>query len=194
MAKNKKKNIINNADKVPEENQAYTRDDAYQSLEMINGWISNIDAKVSFALALAGVLIGFVFQTGFPRALQRISEVSKLKELSGSDMIGAILVCLLYLMSFFAVISLGMTIIAKIKNSNNNSSVFFFGSIGKMTLQHYKDKVNQMTEKDILEDLKEQIHTNSQICSQKAKWYNRGMRFLMVTIVLWFVCMVFRLI
>lgn len=33
-------------------NQVYTKEDAYQNLEMINTWISSIDTKVSFALAL----------------------------------------------------------------------------------------------------------------------------------------------
>lgn len=38
--------------------QGFKKDDAYQILSMINTWIGNIDTKISFALALAGVLIG----------------------------------------------------------------------------------------------------------------------------------------
>lgn len=175
-------------------NIAFTKDDAYQSLEMINTWISNIDTKVSFALALAGVLIGIIFGKGLPKALQRICEVSKLAELSGGEIIASILVCLLYVVSFFSIVSFMLAIIARVKNLNNAPSIFFFGSVGKMSLQNYMDKVCQMSEEQIIRDLEEQIHTNSRICSQKAKWYNIGIKFLMVTIVLWFVCMVFRLI
>ena len=61
--------------------QTYTKDDAYHSLEMINTWINNMDTKVSFALALTGVLIGIIFGTGIPKALQKVGEVSKLAEL-----------------------------------------------------------------------------------------------------------------
>ena len=50
-----------------------------------------------------------------------------------------------------------------------------------------------MDEKEMIDDLEEQIHTNSKICSLKAKWYNKGIRFLLVTVVLWFVCMIFQL-
>lgn len=175
-------------------NQAFTKDDAYQSLEMINTWISNIDTKVSFALALAGVLIGIIFGKGLPKALQRICEVSKLAELSGGEIIASILVCLLYVVSFFSIVSFMLAIIARVKNLNNAPSIFFFGSIGKMSLQNYMDKVCQMSEEQIIRDLEEQIHTNSRICSQKAKWYNIGIKFLVVTIVLWFICMVFILI
>ncbi len=175
-------------------NAAYTKEDAYQSLEMINTWISNIDTKVSFALALVGVLIGIIFASGFPKALQRICEVSKLAELSGGEIIASLFVILLYIVSFLSIISFMFAIIARVKNLNNAPSIFFFGSIGVMSLQNYTDKVNQMTEDQIIRDLEEQIHTNSRICSQKAKWYNIGIKFLMVMIVLWFICMVFRLI
>jgi len=172
----------------------YERADAYQSLEMINSWISNIDTKVSFALALTGVLIGFIFSTGLPSALKRVSEVTKLAELSGGEIIGAILVCLLYIVSFISILCFMLAIISRVKNMNNALSIFFFGSISGMELQNYKDRANQITEKEIIEDLEEQIHTNSRICSQKAKWYNKGIKFLVVTIALWFVCMTFRLI
>lgn len=174
--------------------QTYTKDDAYHSLEMINTWINNMDTKVSFALALTGVLIGIIFGRGIPKVLQKVGEVSKLAELNGGEIIAAILVCLLYIISFLSIVSFMFAIIARVKNLNNAQSIFFFGSIGQMDLQNYRDKLKQMTEQDILEDLEEQIHTNSKICSQKAKWYNIGMKFLLTTIVLWFICIVFRLI
>lgn len=46
----------------------------------------------------------------------------------------------------------------------------------------------------MIDDLEEQIHTNSKICSLKAKWYNEGIKFLLATVILWFVCMIFQLI
>ena len=42
-------------------NGVYTKEDVYRTLEMINNWINNIDTKVSFAMALAGILMGFIF-------------------------------------------------------------------------------------------------------------------------------------
>lgn len=173
---------------------AFEKEDAYRSLEMINTWISNLDTKVSFALALVGVLIGVIFSEGLPNAFQRISEVSKLAELNGGEIIAALLVGVLYLTSFCSVYNFMMAIIARIKNENNAPSIFFFGSIGAMGLQNYKDKVNHLTETQLLEDLEEQIHTNSKICSKKAKWYNKGIKLLVSTIILWFICMTFQLI
>ena len=41
----------------------YTKEDAYKTLEIINSWICNIDTKVSFSLALIGVLITLIFNS-----------------------------------------------------------------------------------------------------------------------------------
>lgn len=176
------------------ENRAFKKEDAYETLNIINTWIGNMDTKVSFALALAGVLIGVIFEKGMPGAFDRISQVSKLAELSGGEIIAAILVLLLYLSGLTSILCFMLSIIARIKNLNNAPSVFFFGSIGNMTLENYKNFVKNMEENEIIEDLKEQIHTNSRICSLKAKWYNRGIKFLLTTVILWFICMVFQLI
>ena len=174
--------------------QGFKKDDAYQTLSTINTWIGNIDTKISFALALAGVLIGMIFSGGLPNAFQRITQVSKLSELNGGEIFAVLLVGLLYCASFLSIVSFMWAIIARVKNLNNASSLFFFGSIGAMELQNYRDKANQITEQDLIDDLEEQIHTNSRICNQKAKWYNNGIKFLLITIILWFICMAFRMI
>lgn len=175
-------------------NEAYDKNDAYQTLEMINTWISNIDTKVSFALTLAGVLIGFTFSADLPYALKRVTEVSKLSELNGGEIIAVILVCSLYISSFLSILYFMTAIIARIKYPNKAQSIFFFGSVAGMELLDYKNKVQSMTKQLVIEDLEEQIHTNSMICSKKTKCYNIGIKLLLGTIILWFICMAFRLI
>lgn len=105
-------------------NTAFDRKDAYRILEMVNTCISNIDTKVSFALTLAGVLIGVIFNKGLPSALKRVSEVSKLGELNGGEIIAAILVCLLYIVSFISILYFILAIIARIKNQIIHSQYF----------------------------------------------------------------------
>ena len=173
---------------------ALDKEDAYETLGIINTWIANIDTKVSFSLALSGALISVIFDKGMPRIFKRIAEVSNLQVLSGGDLIGALLVALLYLSSFISILCFMLSIIARVNNPSNAQSVFFFGSIGNMTLVNYKSSVKDMEEQDIINDLEEQIHTNSVLCSLKAKWYNRGMKYLLATVILWFICMIFQLI
>ena len=176
------------------QDKAFDKEDAYETLGIINTWIGNIDTKVSFSLALSGALIGVIFDKGMPRIFKRIAEVSNLQVLSGGDLIGALLVALLYLSSFISILCFMLSIIARVNNPSNAQSVFFFGSIGNMTLVNYKSSVKDMEEQDIINDLEEQIHTNSVLCSLKAKWYNRGMKYLLATVILWFICMIFQLI
>ena len=173
---------------------AFDKEDAYETLGIINTWIGNIDTKVSFSLALSGALISVIFDKGMPRIFKRIAEVSNLQVLSGGDLIGALLVALLYLSSFISILCFMLSIIARVNNPSNAQLVFFFGSIGNMTLVNYKSSVKDMEEQDIINDLEEQIHTNSVLCSLKAKWYNRGMKYLLATVILWFICMIFQLI
>lgn len=42
-----------------------------------------------------------------------------------------------------------------------------------MTLENYKSAVKDMDEKEMIDDLEEQIHTNSKICSLKANGITR---------------------
>ena len=59
------------------ENNKYSREDAYQSLEMVNSWINNVDNKISYALAFIGVLIGFVFIQDTPKTIENISQADE---------------------------------------------------------------------------------------------------------------------
>ena len=115
---------MENNNNLTQENRAFKKGDAYETLGIINTWIGNMDTKVSFALALAGVLIGVIFEKGMPSAFERITEVSKLAELSGGEIIAAILVALLYLSSFISILCFMLSIIARVKNLNNVPSIF----------------------------------------------------------------------
>ena len=50
-----------------QQNKAFDKEDAFETLGIINTWIGNIDTKVSFSLALSGALIGVIFDKGMPR-------------------------------------------------------------------------------------------------------------------------------
>lgn len=173
---------------------AFGKEDAFQTLSVINNWISNIDTKTSFALALLGVLLGFTFGNEAPNAFVRIMSEQTLMKMSACDIMAAASVICLYLVSFAALICLMLAIVARTKNLNTDASVFFFGAIGGKNLMQYKKELARKSEQEIMEDLEEQIHTNSKICMLKAKYYNIGMRLLFISAVLWFVCMMLRLI
>lgn len=170
-------------------NPSYTKEDAYKTLEVVNTWINNIDTKVSYALALVGALSALIFSLNF----KGINHILELEKLNMWNIIESVLVIALYILVFISILCFLLAIIARVKNESNNKSIFFFGTIASMGLSEYKEKINKMNEKNIIEDLQEQIHINSRICSRKIKFYNLGIKFFIIGIILWFVCMSFKL-
>ncbi len=175
-----------------EEKQYFNKEDAYRTLELTNSWVGNVDTKISFALALVGVLSAFVFKDGLPSAFQTVIDKGNWSLITGGDIIAAIFVALLYLASFSSLVLLLLGMMARTKAKGD--SIFFFGTIGAKKLEDYKSKIKGYEEEHIKDDLIEQIHTNSQICKKKMWFYNKGILLILVTVILWFVCMIFQLI
>ncbi len=154
-------------------NEKYSKDDAYHTLDFINSWINNVDAKTSFALAYVAVLIGFVFVNGSPAVFANIQSTEKI---TSCMLIKAVIVIALYGTSFLSIIFMFLAIKARTNNVSGKRSVMFFGTISEMELNDYKAKTLNMGEKELTKDLLEQIHTNSTICTKKMRFYNIGMR------------------
>lgn len=172
--------------------QYFDKEDAYRTLELTNSWVGNVDTKISFALALVGSLSAFIFKGGLPNALQNVIDIGKLSSLTGGDIIAVITVILLYITSLTSIICLLIGMVARTKA--NGDSLFFFGTISANKYEDYEKKIMNFEEEHILKELIEQIHTNSQICTKKMKFYNLGIKVLIITVLLWFICMVFQLI
>ena len=169
----------------------FNKEDAYDSLEIINSWIYNIDAKISFALVFIGVLIDCISNANFQRVYISILNNSSVLELSRDEIISIVLVSALYFAEFLTLCCLMIALYARLKNPNGVESVFYFRSIVMMKLKEYMKKTDSISEGEIIKELQEQIHTNSKICTRKAQWFNRGIIHLMLTVVLWFICIVF---
>lgn len=172
----------------------FTKDEAMQMLQSIQSWIGAMDAKASYAMTLIGVLIGFMLSSDshtfnvysfFEKVSQHLSDHKS----SWSIFILA----LLYIVSFCSVICFLQVLIARIKSKSKTKSNFFFGTIATKDLDSFILSVRGQSESKMLDDLLEQIHINSRICVYKSKWYNRGNRFLIATVVLWFLVSVLKM-
>lgn len=169
----------------------YSKEDAYQTIDLINSWINNVDTKTSFALAYVAVLMGFAFANGTSTVFQ---EAKNTCPLTCGIIFKLILVLMLYGASVGAIINLFMAVIARVKNDSGKKSMMFFGSISQMSINDYKAKILNMDEKDIIKDLLEQIHTNSRICMKKIKRYNKGIVYLIIATIICFVSVAFGII
>lgn len=173
---------------VPQSTVYYTKDDAYQSLQIINSWIGNMDTKISFALAFVSVLIGFIFSNGVPHIFKEISQARKISLLSGIQIFSVLFVIILYLLALTTIAIFVFALSARVQNSTKIKSVFFFGDIAMNTYQDLKDRMDQITDDKLLADLQSQIWINSKICSKKAKWFNLGLYSFLATMAVYFIC------
>ena len=74
---------------IEESKKTFTKDDAFQTLNIISSWISNIDTKVSFALALAGILIGSTFGEELPKSFEKILNAAKFSDINSIEIISS---------------------------------------------------------------------------------------------------------
>ena len=155
----------------------YNKDDAYQTLGLINSWINNVDTKASFALAFQAVIIGFCFNNGWPNSIDKIVNTLP-KDRTYLDWISAVAVVLFILGCVLSSIFLLSSLVAKTKNTSGKKSVMFFGTIAAASLNDYKSKMMNMSDTDLTKDLLEQVHTNSEICTTKFMKYNIGMKIM----------------
>ncbi len=155
----------------------YDKDDAYQTLGLINSWINNVDNKASFALAFLAVTIGFCLDDGCPNSIEKIINTLP-KDRTCIDWINAVAVVLFILGCILSSVFLLLTLVAKTKSKSGKKSVMFFGTIAAASLNDYKSRVVNMSDSDLTKDLLEQIHTNSEICTTKFKRYNYGIKIM----------------
>lgn len=180
-------------------NDSYTKDDAFKTLQIINTWNSNIDTKTSFCLAFCAVMIGILLQNQRKLAVVyqwlkfEFNTYTQINEHLFGVMIAVFLVTLFYACFIMSLYYFFSTIIATIENPNKIKSNFFFGFIATLDLEAYKNTMLQINEKMIVYDLIEQIHTNSLICIKKARYYNKGMLWLQRTMYVCVVCLIFGL-
>ncbi len=167
------------------------KDNAEYTLDIVNSWINNIDSKASYALSLAGILIGFILIQGLPKVFLVWIKAS---EITVTIFVGVAMVILLYVFSLFSICSFVSVLISRVAPPKKIKQHLFFGSIATYDLEQFTNEFLALSDDDYVVELIEQVHTNSCICSKKIKWYNQGVKGLFVTIVLCFGCIIFQLI
>ncbi len=165
---------------------AFEKEDAYKSLELVNGWINNLDAKASFLLAYIAVVMGFAISCGCPEIFR--AEVPD--PITTGYIVKMALTIGLFLSLILSVVFLLGTLTARTKNNSGKYSMMFFGEIAKLSLNDYKAKVLNRTEDELIKDVLEQIHTNSIICTKKTGNYNKGIWCTLAGTFLYVICMV----
>lgn len=174
-------------------NNLCTKEDLYKNLETINSWINNVDTKISFALTFASVILGYILLNGMPKAFNKFFIITKLEELNGGDILSVLLIIVLYVCNLLSIIFFLFGLRSKTNNASSSNSNIFFGTISKRSYIEFKRDISNMKEKELKNQIKEQIFINSGICNKKFQNYTKGINLLIVSFVLCFVCIIFQM-
>ena len=174
-------------------NNLCTKEDLYKNLETINLWINNVDNKISFALTFASVILGYILLNGIPKSFNKFFTITKLEELSGGDILSVLLIIVLYICNLLSIIFFLFGLKSKTNNAPSSNSNIFFGSISNRNYIQFKRDISNMNEKQLKNQIKEQIFINSDICNKKFQNYNKGINLLIISFILCFVCIILKI-
>ena len=165
---------------------SFEKEDAFRTLELVNGWINNMDTKASILLAYLAVIVGFVVSNGPPDLFAQPAP----SPITFCYVIKVVFVVTLYLFLFASIVLFLGTLTARIKGNNEKHSLLFFGEIAKNSLNDYKSKILNRTEEELIKDVLEQVYINSKICTIKSKYYNIGVKLTLISTVVYVICMI----
>lgn len=168
------------------ENNGYTREDAYNTLNIVNEWIRNSDTKTSILMAIITLFSGLL--------VVKIDDIKSIIDFSSNPFISTmfVIIILAYICSYACVFCFSfMSLYArKNKAKDNNNSIFFFGTISTLSKEEFIKGTSKIKDEDVLNDLKMQILINSKIANRKYHCFNKSL----ISASVLFVCMIILLI
>lgn len=185
--------------------RVYSKDDAYKTLEITNMWIENADSKISYALAFIGVLLGFIVSRDKPidvgstvvNAFNRIGMFldnpnSIFNITIEKNILVLVLMTILMTTAIISIIYLLIALKGSIDLHEYNEegltikSNIFWGSVSKKKYKDFRYDVTNISENDLMNDITSQIFINSKICNKKFENYNKGIKYIIFTVIIFF--------
>lgn len=156
----------------------------------INFWLSNIDSKVSFALAFVGIMFGFIFSNDSTDTTISFyaNEIKQNFSLTLSIInFGIFILSIIFL--FLSLIFFFYSLKARYQNKKNkdnditDKSFLFWGTIADTkSFSEFKNEfnLNNTRDKDKENDFLSQTYINAKITQIKFYYYNKGLLYLMI--------------
>lgn len=164
-----KKRFIENTDISFYENKT---DEAKDILDRIINFIHGCDTKASIVLGVIGVSLGLLLSDTYIKFIYHyLLEHHK----ETKCIIFIIVTSLIIVLLFFGIFKLISVLVAKCKPTKNDSLVYFTDIAQNKTLEDFRTKFINTSEKDIFLDLINDIYANSKICRKKYINYNTGL-------------------
>lgn len=179
-----------------EQNRKYSKEDAYKTLDMINMWIGNADTKISYSLTFIGVLLGFFLTGSKPIKLsETISQIysNGLQILKLKEIIILVLICAFTATSITAIVFLYKALKGRIdpkvyeEDGLITNSNIFWQTISKKSYVDFHNSINALNQENLIKEISSQVFINSKICTKKFENYNEGVKYIVISVIIFFV-------
>lgn len=167
-------------------NFTYDKEDLYKTLDRVNLWTTNSEAKTSIIVSAVGVIIAVLLSMDYISRYKSILVYMLSKNCSWAYIYLAAFLISLFIIGkgcyhLFRVLIPRTTIDEYNETSIEYSSLIFFATIANSeSYNEYKSKIDQATESSLRNDLLSQIYINSKICKEKFKSHNKGVTFILI--------------
>lgn len=161
-----------------------------KKLEIINQWISNCDTKSSFVMTFFGVILTIIFTSNIGNDMIQSLSFSKANEIdwkSVKKFIGLIVTISFFISSIITLYHIYLTLTGRIdskiytQDKLNINSNLFFGTISNKTFKDFEVETNGENSEKYLNDINSQIFINSNIVTEKFKYYNKSLLWSLVS-------------
>ena len=169
------------------------KDEKFKELERTDLWINNSDTKISYLFAVLGIVATIIFTNNSIIEIIKnsIKNLLKLDKQDIENILSIIVIITFINLLIFIVRSIYFLFkasTAKINiNDINKGSILFFGSIASKTIEEFKEQINNKTEEELEEDIVEQIFINAKICNEKMKNYNKAIKNLKISMLIFII-------
>ncbi len=157
-------------------------DTLFNTLNNINNWTANCDTKASVILGGYGVAFSLIFVSD---VINKIIEIIKIC-LNDKSVVICIYFFALVVSCICLILGISFLIAVLIPRIDSNKpSLMFFALVAKKeTADVYMDEVFKYSQKNVREDLSNQIYAAAKICTKKFGYQKLGLIF---SVIGWFV-------
>lgn len=163
-------------------NGAYTKEDAYKTLDRNISWINSADNKASIMIGVISIIFGGSSTILNPSRIQSLLDANTFWSLLLGAFIGFLV---LVSLGFFlaTILSLVLVLVARTTPPDNRptKNFLFFNDISKLSFLEFESLTSMLTKDEFFDDLNSQIHITSTIATKKYKFLCKAYWFMAVS-------------
>ncbi|WP_431029660.1 Pycsar system effector family protein [Lysinibacillus sp. LZ02] len=155
------------------------KDNLLERLDRLLDWIKSCDTKASIGITAVGIFLTIFLSEKSLTGINKII-IAATRDFNFSNLIYLLLIFIAALSVIYGGFNLISVLVPRLNSfaskisGTRSISFYYFGSIANGDYDTFKQKIQNETEDDEIEDILSQIYINSKICDVKFRYYKKG--------------------